>query len=456
MQEETERTKVTLRAVLIVMIWMSLLICGRVSAFTKPPFPRLGANWIANQNYQQPKIQAQLARGSIALIQVWPGWEKGRGATLQQVIRQIKALNPNTLVFQYIKNNEIDTNRANYAPFAPLYAKLDAMSWYLYVNGGCCALVKSTWPGAVVLNNSLFAPPDASGQRWVDWYARWAVEQFYSPNPALDGFNTDNVFWKPRVNGDWNRDGITDSSGDPVVGKWHREGYVRHFELLKQLMPGKLQIGNVADWGHPDAVLDEYQGLLDGGVMEGLIGNTWSVETWGGWRAMMAWYRKTMAALAEPKLGIFHQVGTESDYQGMRYGLASALMDEAYYVYNTAADGGGNAPWFDEYQVPLGEETSPPPTAAWQKGVYRRDFQNGIALVNPKGNGAQTITLETEFRRLSGNQAPTINSGQTVRTLTLQDRDGIILLRLNPVSAAKGRATGRSSVARSARIGAAS
>jgi hypothetical protein len=105
-------------------------------------------------------------------------------------------------------------------------------------------------------------------------------------------------------------------------------------------------------------------------------------------------------------------------------------MDEGYYVYNTSAANGGDAPWFDEYQAALGNETSPPPASAWQNGVYRRDFENGIALVNPKGNGAQTITLETNFQRLSGNQAPAINSGQAVRTLTLQDRDGIILMRI--------------------------
>src|SRR6202011_3929936 len=97
----------------------------------------------------------------------------------------------------------------------------------------------------------------------------------------------------------------------------------------------------------------------------------------------------------------------------------------------------GDAPAFDEYQANLGSAVSAPQTTAWQKGVYRRDFENGIALVNPKGNGAQTITLEGDFKRLSGTQVPSVNSGATVRTLTLRDRDGIILMRLTPVAAAK-------------------
>ena len=57
--------------------------------------------------------------------------------------------------------------------------------------------------------------------------------------------------------------------------------------------------------------------------------------------------------------------------------------------------------------------------------------------MNPKGNGTQTVTLETSYKHLTGTQAPTINNGQTVTTVTLNDRDGVILLRLAPESAAK-------------------
>jgi len=82
----------------------------------------------------------------------------------------------------------------------------------------------------------------------------------------------------------------------------------------------------------------------------------------------------------------------------------------------------------------LGNATSSPQTTAWQRGVFRRDFENGIALVNRKGNGAQTVQLETSFKRLLGNQAPGVNNGQTVTSVTLQDRDGIILMRLAPTT----------------------
>jgi hypothetical protein len=421
-----------MRRLAIVTFWAVLFLGTQAFAFDKPPFPRLGANWIANQNYQDPAIQSQLARGSVALISVWPGWANGRGTTLQQVITNIKKINPNTVVFSYILTESIPNDRSSYQPLAPLYSKLDAMHWYLYTNGSSGSTVPSFWAGSTTLNNTMFAPADSNGDRWIDFYAKWAVATYAQPTPALDGFNTDNVFWKPRVDGDWNRDGTTDSQNDPTVQSWLRQGYAHYFGVMRQQMPGKYQIGNVADWGDSNSVLTEYQGMLNGGVLEGMIGYSWSPESWAGWQGMMARYRKTMAALAEPKLALFHQVGSATDYQSVRYGLASAMMDDGYYVFNTIAGQGGDAPMFDEYNAKLGASVTGPQTSAWQNGVYRRDFQNGIVLVNPKGNGAQTLKLETGFKHLSGSQAPSVNNGQTVTTVTLQDRDGVILMRLTP------------------------
>ena len=62
-------------------------------------------------------------------------------------------------------------------------------------------------------NTTTFTSTNSSGQHYVDWRAAWQVQTFATPNPAIDGFYTDNVFWKPRVDGDWNRDGASDRAG---------------------------------------------------------------------------------------------------------------------------------------------------------------------------------------------------------------------------------------------------
>ena len=76
--------------------------------------------------------------------------------------------------------------------------------------------------------------------------------------------------------------------------------------------------------------------------------------------------------------------------------------------------------------------------------MWRRDFANGIVLVNPKGNGTKTVTLETSYKHLSGTQASSINNGQTVTSVTLNDRDGVILQRRPRTSA--GRAIAQRTV----------
>jgi hypothetical protein len=121
------------------------------------------------------------------------------------------------------------------------------------------------------------------------------------------------MYWKPRRDGDWNQDGRIDSSSDSTVRAWYRQGWASYIAALRAKMPGKKQIANVADWGDTSAVLTEFQGKLDGGLMEGMIGKTWSTETSAGWSAMMARYRKTMAAMGGEKLLIFHAVGTPTD-----------------------------------------------------------------------------------------------------------------------------------------------
>jgi hypothetical protein len=418
----------------------AIFVSGAASAYTSPPFPRLAVSWVGHQTYGDPAVQAQLAHGDIALIGAWPGWRTNytsSGTGIEPVLQNIKAINPNILVFEYIKNNEIDGTIATNGADSDLFNKLSAMNWYLYPVGTSGTPVPSAWAGSTEINNTTFTHPDSNGDNWLSWFAKWAVRTLYAPAPSFDGFVVDNVFTKSRVNGDWQRNGTDVSSNSPQAGQWIRQGYASFFGTLHSLMPGKFQIGNIADWVQPGAILTEYQGKLDGGGMEGMIGYSWSIETWGGWHSMMNGYHQAMAALGGPKLGIFCQVGDPTDYQSFRYGFTSTLMDDGYYAFNSMAGKNGDFPWFDEYnyQHKLGAAISSPSTTAWQNGVYRRDFANGIALVNPKGNGTQTVTLETNYKRITGTQAPSVNSGQTVLTLRLQDRDGIILLRNQPLPA---------------------
>ena len=59
-----------------------------------------------------------------------------------------------------------------------------------------------------------------------------------------------------------------------------------------------------------------------------------------------------------------------------------------------------------------------------QNGVIRREFQNGMAVYNPMGNSAQTLTFPEARRSLA--------TGKTSRTHTVPALDGDIFLRSKP------------------------
>lgn len=72
--------------------------------------------------------------------------------------------------------------------------------------------------------------------------------------------------------------------------------------------------------------------------------------------------------------------------------------------------------WFDDCHLQAGVFN-----------IYRRDFQNGIVLVNPAGT-AQTVPLGQTYRRLIGIVDPTGNNGQSVTQVTVQASDALFLL----------------------------
>jgi hypothetical protein len=407
-----------------------------------PPFPRLGSYFIGNPHaYDTAEFREVAARYHVLIVGQWDGWESGRSMTMSEVMQDIRAHSSEGIVFFiYINMNELedpmDPSSANYER----WQKIEQENWWLYASGTSGTRVDSTWSADMtIVNTTDGCPTDSDGKDWKHWYADWVVDRFVrgggrnAPNPVVDGFFMDNVFWKPRVDGDWDRNGSTDSQDDADVQHTFREGYVDFFDYLRTVWPeGRYQIGNIADVASNEAwpgSLADYGQVMDGGVMEGLIGKSWSVETWGGFDVLMRTYNRMMDLDRPPKLNIFGHDNLETtDYQEMRYGLTACLMDDGYYF----ASGASYYPsglWFDEFDVDLGYPTQPRQESAWSGGVWRRDFERGIVLCNPRDNGAQTVDLGAEFRKISGTQDPGVNDGSLVASVTLQDSDGIILLR---------------------------
>ncbi len=398
------------------------------SAFAADTFPRLATYDISSpQDYYTADHVKQLSTTQIAVLSYWPGWGKGAGVTMNDTVKKIKALNPNTKVYLYVRP---DTQHIPAeANLGDLYTKITSSQWWLTTSGvGGTEVLSDYGNGLYIVNTTQYARKDSSGKTWIQWYPTWLQQNYVALNPAIDGLYTDNVLYKPRKDGDWDLNGSIDSQNDANTQKIFRQGFAQFADNLRAAT-GKITIANTADWGLSIATITEYQGKYNGGLIEHFLGRSYSVETYDGWAEMMRNYRRVMAALASPKYAICSTEGSPTDYQFVRYGLASCLMDDGYYAFTDLSHQYHGVPWFDEYGVKLGNATAGPSTTAWQSGVYRRNFENGIALVNPKGNGVRTVTLEADFVKIKGTQATSVNNGATVRTVTLQDRDGIILLR---------------------------
>jgi len=60
--------------------------------------------------------------------------------------------------------------------------------------------------------------------------------------------------------------------------------------------------------------------------------------------------------------------------------------------------------------------------------IWRRDFQNGIVLVNPS-EYTLNVPLEMAYRRILGTRAPSVNNGVSASVVTVPPGDGLFLLR---------------------------
>jgi len=288
----------------------------------------------------------------------------------------------------------------------------------------------SSWQGTWLTNLTDFVQRDANGDTYPEWAVRRDFDAFFRDTPELDIWFFDNWFYRPRVNADWDGDGINDDRNSPAVRKYLREGYARGLNRARQLAPNMIFMGNVdGDPTSNSGMLTEaeFRGQLSA-IYEAAIGLDHSAETWGGWNTMMKQYQTTILN-ARDDVALLNVQGNPNDYATMRYGLASCLMDNGYYMFSSLIRNYKAQTWFDEFDVDLGRAIDPPQFDAWQNGVHMRRFENGMALVNPKGNGTKTVQIGPGYKRFSGSQDPATNNGQVVESVTLRERDGLILVR---------------------------
>lgn len=109
--------------------------------------------------------------------------------------------------------------------------------------------------------------------------------------------------------------------------------------------------------------------------------------------------------------------GRTEDMKTMRFGLATTLMGDGYFGYDTGTMGRGNWWWYPEYDAPLGQPRGPAHRNA--DGTWQREFTGGTVVVNGTLYDA-VATLPAKHRDLSTTRVAT--------RFTIPSYDGRIFL----------------------------
>ena len=139
---------------------------------------------------------------------------------------------------------------------------------------------------------------------------------------------------------------------------------------------------------------------------------TYSVTFWAKASAP-----RTIAIVAnETNVGEIVRTYLAVDTQWRQYQVAlvpkrNALARLHFYFGLEAGD-----VWLDDIHFQQGATT-----------IYRRDFDNGVVLVNPGPNDL-TVPIGDGYRRIQGTVAPSVNNGALVTTLTVPSLDSRFLI----------------------------
>jgi hypothetical protein len=406
-----------------------------------------------------------IAKHHVAILATHRTWKLG-GFDMATLPAHIKSYNSSIKLFKYVNANQFESNNAN-ANLDWIRKKLYAESggngngdWWKRTTGG--ALISGSESGKHQVNVTLQTKPDKSGLQWPQWFVRywnaapsdsgsWVAPAGYNKGRGLREGAWDGVFQDDQYistgrfapsNADLNNDRLNDPPHDERTRNWVVAGHIAVVDEWKKLQPSRLVLGQyaaLASASEPDP--SPFAGVHDGGLIQDITRKDGQT---GGWPIMMKAYRKALSLASNPKIVIFHNQIADllhdnpdmGVYQANRYGLTSALMDNGYYAVMAP---GQLRPEFDEFfggkdhSVSklgyLGQPRNGPQTNPWSQGVYRREFDRGLVLVNPKGNGTRTVNVGSGWRRIDGGQDRNHNNGQNASSVTLKEQDGIILIR---------------------------
>lgn len=343
--------------------------------------------------------------------------------TISNGLATIRRLNPSVKIAQYVITNEAPCSASSSSDQYALVQAVNRTNWWLRNSSGA-RVQWTTAYGACDINLTSYAARNSSGQLWPQYKWSYDWSTMLGPQTNLNYVFIDAFMRKPRVTADWNRDRVNDSSSASWVQTAYRKGQVAYINALRATTSRIKVMGN-ADGNLSET---EYREVLDGAFLEGAIGKSWSIETYSGWKAVLDYYRAALLNTRGANDVLFQTFANPTDYKMVRYGLATALMDNGYFLYMPLT-GTFQPKWFDEFSAQIGTPVDAPPTGPAQNGIWKRRYTNGIVLVNSSKSSSASIYVGSGYRRIRGTQDPSVNNGAAQSTVTLPPRSGLLMIR---------------------------
>lgn len=372
------------------------------------------SNWWFKWGMSRSEME-QLAQYDVVLVDV------ENQTYSKQRLKQLRQLNPDIVILAYISMSDIRPDAADLddSTFRGKLGNRMAShpEWILKDADGENV---EWWPTYTIFNLTDSTP--TTDKKFNQVFPGMVKKQIYSTG-LWDGVFLDNV-WEDAswidTQIDLNQDGVAESSVT-LDAAW-KTGVKKVLKRIrKKTDPNWIITGN-GGVGYAD--------LLDGVAFENFP-NT----SYGNWSASLKQYmligNETDFAIINSNGG---NDGNSANYQAFRFGLTSALLGSGYYGFDSGDQTHHELYFYDEYEVALGHALGGPfntlnsthPTVI-QAGVWRRDFENGIVLVNSTSTD-RTYILEEGYEKIKGVQDSVTNSGKVVGSLTVPAQDGIILL----------------------------
>jgi len=336
-------------------------------------------------------------------------------------LKKIRQLNPDIIILAYVTSEELGTSPDSY--WGQLRNKLlkpAQENWWLKDSNGKYV---SFWPGTRMINLT-----DTSNG-WTEFLPQFLNDQVISTG-LWDGIFFDNIWpnasWLNGGDLDIDNDGKKESAKE-IDSAWV-EANKRLLNNMRNLLGDNyILMGN-------SHAFSTYQPYLNGIMLESFPASFEADGTWAGSMNSMV----NIKNFKQPKIVVVNANTNNTwginNYRQMRFSLGSALLGDGTFSFDQGANTHSEVWWYDEYNVNLGKPVSDPinildkNNKTWKKGIWRRDFENGIVVVNSTDENKNYVFTDEAFDKINGTQDRSVNNGAKINLVSLMGQDGVILL----------------------------